>query len=116
MDGQNEEGSFSSLLQTYVDIAKLVIGLASGSIILIIGSILNKEDKLPVSYETPLYFLFMTILFGLLFIIFLTLDYESFNHNKSSYTKFKYSKNIALGWSTLICFVIGYFWLLLIVI
>ena len=48
--------------------------------------------------------------YGILFMVFLIFDYESYRHhpNSDTYTRFKYTRNQALGFGALICFCVGY--------
>ena len=47
------------------------------------------------SFESPLFLVAMSIIYGVLFMIFLVLNYEDHrNHpNSNSYTRFKYTRN-----------------------
>jgi hypothetical protein len=44
---------------------------------------------------------------------FMMFDYEAYRHKKQRYTRFKYSKNLALGFSCLACFAVGMGWLII---
>jgi hypothetical protein len=118
MDAYGEKGAFEPLLSNYLDIAKFVLGIASGSIVLLVGSSAFHGDKgLPASFASPLFVLALCILYGVLFMFFLMFDYEDYRHRlgQSTYTRFKYSRNTALGLSALACFCVGYAWLIVIV-
>ena len=115
-DARGESGAFEKLLATYLDILKFVLGLASGSIVLLVGSsALRKSEHLPSSFASPLFLLTVSILYGILFMVFLTTNYEAYRHKTSPYTRFKYIRNLALGYGSLFCFCIGYAWLIFIV-
>ncbi|MBA3031350.1 MAG: hypothetical protein FP814_11790 [Desulfobacterium sp.] len=115
-DAPGKPGSFEKLLQIYIDILKYVLGLASGSIILLIGSSsFRKSGYLPSAFASPLVLLTASIFFGLLVMLLLTMGYETYQHNTHPYTKIMYTRNIALGLSSLFCFCIGYAWLIFIV-
>lgn len=116
-DANGEKGAFGPLLSNYLDIAKLVLGLASGSIVLLVGSsALNSEHRLlPASFASPLFLLALSILYGILFMALIVIDYESYRHKTKPYTRCKYSLNMALGFSSLTCFFVGYMWLIVIV-
>jgi hypothetical protein len=118
MDAHEVKGDFEPLLSNYLDIAKFVLGIASGSIVLLVGSSAFHGDKgLPSSFASPLFALALCILYGVLFMFFLMFDYEDYRHRNgpSPYTRFKYSRNTALGLSALACFCVGYAWLIVIV-
>lgn len=111
-----EKGAFEKLLANYLDIAKVVIGLASGSIVLLVGSAsFRSTGRLPLSFASPLFLLTLCILYAVFFMVFEMLNYEDYRHNSRRYTRFKYSRNIALGFGGLLCFCVGYIWLILVV-
>ncbi len=117
-DAQGEKGAFEKLLPIYLRLAEFVLGLAAGSIVLLVGSsAFRKTESLPGGYASPLYLLALSIIYGILFMVFLTYNYEAYRHhpNSSSYTRFKYIRNQALGFSGLFCFCVGYVWLIVIV-
>lgn len=115
-DALGDTGAFEKLLQIYIDISKFILGLASGSIVLLVGfSSFRQSGHLPSSFASPLFLLTASILFGILLMVFLTMNYESYRHKTLPYTKFMYTRNLALGFSSLMCFCIGYVWLILIV-
>jgi hypothetical protein len=111
---------FEKQLTVYLDIAKFVLGLASGSIVLIVTASTLRANtttaavappKLPVSYASPMAILVMTIFYGVLFMAFLALAFEAFKADKRSYTRPKYVLNQTLAFSSLACFCLGYGWL-----
>jgi hypothetical protein len=116
-DVQGEPGTFEKLLAIYIDLAKFVLGLAAGSIALIVGlSASRSGGRLPESFAAPLFLLGLSIICGILFMVFLVLNYEHYRHhgNTASYTRFKYTRNQALGFGGLSCFCAGYVWLIVI--
>jgi hypothetical protein len=111
-----EKGAFEKLLANYLDIAKVVIGLASGSIVLLVGSAsFRSTGRLPASYASPLSLLALSILYAVFFMVFEMLNYEDFRHRTRLYSRFKYSRNLGLGFGGLLCFCVGYMWLIFIV-
>ena len=111
---------FEKQLTAYLDIAKFVLGLASASIVLIVSASTLRANstapgtappKLPFVYASPMAILVMTIVYGVLFMAFLALDFEAFKADRKSYTRFKYVLNQALAFSSLACFCLGYGWL-----
>ena len=115
-DAQGEKGAFEKLLQTYFDIIKLVVSLASASIVLLVGSSALREAKLlPSSFASPLFLLTMSIIYGILFMAYLAINYEAYRHQTAPYNRIKYTKNLAFGFGSLFCFFIGYLWLIIIV-
>jgi TRAP-type mannitol/chloroaromatic compound transport system permease small subunit len=122
MDIDRVPGSFMPLLSMYVDIAKSIIGLASGTIALVVGSVVfhlnGAVGAVFASFASPLFLLALSLIWGALFMPALAFDYETYRHskNKKTYTRFKYSRNLAFGFSTLACFAIGYCWLICIVV
>jgi hypothetical protein len=117
-DAQGEKGAFEKLLSVYLRLAEFVLGLAAGSIVLLVGSsAFRASGRLPGAFASPLFLLSMSIVYGVLFSVFLTDDYETYRHRPGglSYTRFRYTKNRALGFGSLICFCVGYIWLVVIV-
>jgi hypothetical protein len=111
-----DKGAFEKLLSNYLDIAKVVIGLASGSIVLLVSSAsFRSSGRLPASFASPLFLLAGSILCAVFFMVFEIMNYEDFRHATRLYSRFKYSRNIALGFGSLLCFCIGYMWLIFIV-
>ena len=67
------------------------------------------------SFASPLFLVAMSIIYGVLFMILLALDYEHHLHHPNdpqSYTRFKYTRNQSLGFGALVCFCISYIWLI----
>jgi hypothetical protein len=115
MDADGESG-FEKLLLLYVDVTKFVLGLATGSIVLLVGSsAFHAGGRLPDSFASPLFLLALSVLYGILFMTLLTLDYESYRHNRLSYKRSKYVPNQAFGFGALLCFFAGYTWLVVVV-
>ena len=48
-------------------------------------------------------------------MVLMNLNYEAYRHKTKLYTRIKYSINQALGFSSLLCFCVGYGWLIAIV-
>jgi hypothetical protein len=111
------DGEFGrSPLPMYLDITKFVLGLAAASIVFSLFGSSNfgqSNSRSLRSFASPLFLVAMSIIYGVLFMIFLVLNYE--NHRNSpdwqSYTRFKYTRNQAFGFSALACFCLGYTWL-----
>jgi hypothetical protein len=111
-----EKGAFEKLLANYLDIAKVIIGLASGSIVLLVGSAsFRSTGLLPASFASPLCLLALSILYAVFFMVFEMLNYEDYRHGTRPYSRFKYSRNLGLGFGGLVSFCIGYMWLIFIV-
>ena len=114
-DAEGEKGAFEKLLTTYLDLAKFVLGLAAGSIVLLVGSsAFRANGRLPSAFASPLFLLGLSIVYGILFMTFLIFNYEHYRHHpgSSSYSRFQYVRNQALGFAALFCFCVGYAWLI----
>jgi hypothetical protein len=116
-DAQGEKGTFEKLLPIYLDIAKFVIGLTSGSIVLLVGSATFHAEGLlsPASIASPLFLLALSTVSGIFFMVFTTISYESSRHTGKHYPRGTYSINLAFGYTCLLCFAFGYAWLVVIV-
>src|SRR5580692_2912656 len=114
---EGAEGEFGKgLLPIYLDITKLILGIAAGSIVLLVGSsnlVQQTSGRSLKSFASPMFLVAMSIIYGVLFMTLLVLNYERHRHSpdSNSYTRLKYSRNQALGISGLACFCIGYAWL-----
>jgi hypothetical protein len=119
-DPEGKHGEFGKrLLPMYLDIAKFVLGLAAGSIVLLVGSLnFNQSHARPLkSFASPLFLVAMSVIYGVLFMILLVLNYEHHLHHPNdplSYTRFNYTRNQSLGFSALACFCISYIWLIVV--
>jgi hypothetical protein len=112
-DPHGTGGSFEKVLGPYLDIGKFVLGLAAGAIVLVIGSsVFGGNRHLPAGFASPLFLLALSIIYGILFMVFLVFNYEGFTHDKNCYTRFRYVRNQALGFGSLACFCVGYAWLI----
>jgi hypothetical protein len=117
-DPGGRHGEFGKrLLPMYLDIAKFVLGLAAGSIVLLVGSLnLNGGHARPLApFASPLLLVAMSIIYGVLFMILLVLSYESHLHHPNgprAYSRFAYTRNQSLGFAALSCFCISYIWLI----
>src|SRR5579862_437712 len=117
-DPGSKHGEFGKrLLPIYLDITKSILGLAAGSIVLLVGTLnFNQSSARSLKpFASPLFLVAMSIIYGVLFMIFLTLNYEYHLHHPDdphSYTRFKYTRNQSLGFGALVCFCISYIWLI----
>src|SRR5580692_761835 len=72
-DPGGKHGEFGKrLLPMYLDITKFVLGLAAGSIVLLVGSLnINQSSARPSlrSFASPLFLVAMSIIYGVLFMI-----------------------------------------------
>jgi hypothetical protein len=104
-------GSFEPILARYVRLVEFLVGLATSSIVLLAGSsIFRSAGKLPKGYGSPLVLLAMSVVYAVLFIALANYNYEEWQHHEN-YTRHKYRSTIALGFSGLLCFAVGYLWL-----
>ena len=110
---KNEPKSFEPRLANYVRAVEYMLGLATGSIVLIAGSsALHRDGKLPWVYASPLVMLAVCVVYGLLFMGLMIYNYEEYLHHHN-YTRKKYVRSQALGFSGLACFCLGYLWIVL---
>ena len=109
---EREPGQFKEILTFYLQIGGIVVTLASGSLVFLVGSSLFKNGRLSWLLASPLFLLAQTVLYVILFMVFMTLDYEHFKQDRNSYTRPKYVRNQALGFAGVLCFCVGYLWLI----
>lgn len=110
---QGKPGAFEPLLQKYLHLAEFTIGLATGSIVLIVGAsfLHGKEGRLPWFYANPLLVLAGSVLTGIAFMVALILNYEEVQHG-NPHTAAAYALIETCGFSSLFLFIIGYRWLI----
>ena len=115
-DPKGEKGAFEPFMAKYLRLAEFIIGLATGSIVLLVGSSVlhGQGGHLPWFYASPLLLLGSCVVYAVFFMVWLIFSYEDYRHD-NPHTRFKYSLNEALGFSSLSCFVIGYLWLVFVV-
>jgi hypothetical protein len=117
-DPVGEHGEFGKrLLPMYLDITKSVLGLAAGSIVLLVGAMnFNQSSGRSLkAFASPLFLVAMSIIYGVLFMILLAVSYEHHLHHPNepdSYTLFQYTRNQSLGFAALVCFCVSYLWLI----
>jgi hypothetical protein len=115
-DPQNKPGAFEPRLAIYIRAGEYIVGIATGSIVLLVGSAgLHTAGRLPWLYASPLVLLAFCVVYGVLFMVMLAFNYEVFLHGHP-YTRFRYVRNQALGFSALACFCGGYSWLVVAII
>jgi hypothetical protein len=116
LDPQGKPGTFEPFLQKYIRLAEFMIGLATGSIVLLVGSsaLHGQNGHLPWHYASPLLLLCWCVLYSLAFMTWLILHYEGHQHG-DKHTRAAYSFSETLGFSGLFCFVFGYAWLIIVV-
>lgn len=115
LDPQGKSGSFEPLLQKYLHFVEFMIGLSTGSIVLLVGSSAfhGQNGHLPWFYASPLLILAASVVTGLGFMAWLILtSYEEAQHG-NAYAASSYSLSETLGFSSLLFFSIGYVWLIL---
>src|ERR1043166_10212981 len=83
-DPPGQPKAFEARLANYVRAGEFIIGLATGSIVLLVGSsALHTGGHLPWFYASPLVLLSLSVIYGVLFIGLLIFDYEAWLHNRS---------------------------------
>jgi hypothetical protein len=105
--------NFEPRLANYIRAVEYLLGMATASIVLLVGSSgLHENGKLPWAYASPLMVLGCCVIYGVLFMVLLIFNYEGFMHDNQSYTRTRYVRNQGLGFTALACFCLGYFWLI----
>jgi hypothetical protein len=102
-------GSFEPTLRRYTRLVEFIVGLASGSIVLLAGSSVwqSPSGRLPQKFGSPLVLLAASVVFLVLFLACTTFFYEDWLHHRNQ-THHKYRLSVALGFSGLLCFAVGY--------
>jgi hypothetical protein len=107
-------GAFEPLLVKYIRLAEFVIGLATGSIVLLVGSTVlhEKGGHLPAFYANPLVIIAFSAIYGVGFMAWMIYIHEQ-NQHGNPHTRFQYVLSESLGLSALLCFMSGYLWLII---
>jgi hypothetical protein len=117
---QREGGDFGPHSERYSGLAKLIITLSTGSIAFLISTLANEKEPIsPVmaalSSAAPIVvgFLGTSAALLVLFMSFQAVWYEEYCHheNHSTYNRWKYAICLTLGWTGLVSFGVGVFWL-----
>ena len=82
IDPQGRPGAFEPLITKYIRASEFIIGLATGSIVLLVGSsaLHAQGGRLPWFYASPLLLLAWSVILGVAFIVWLILRYEGYQH------------------------------------
>ncbi len=99
-----QQGTFEPLLKNYIGVVQLVFAVAAGSIAL--GG--PNNQPVPVLVTGAKLMLAWCILYGVLFCGLLLWCYDEYGQDRESFTLFWYSLVFALGFSCLVCFLLGY--------
>ena len=113
LDPQGKDGAFEPFLQKYIRVSEFIVGLATGSIVLLVGSsaLHGQTGHLPWFYASPLLMLGCSVIYGIVFMVWLIFHYEEYQHGVK-HTRMAYSFSLTSGFSSLVCFIVGYFWLI----
>jgi hypothetical protein len=113
LDPKGKPGGFEPFLTKYLRLGEFTVGLATGSIVLLIGSSAfhGQNGILPWYYTSPLVLLGCCVVYGIAFMVWLIYHYEDYQHGVE-HTKAAYSVSLTLGFGSLACFLIGYGWLI----
>jgi hypothetical protein len=95
--------TFAPLLEGYIGVAKLIITLAAASI-----AFGGNQNSRPGIFIAKIVLSF-SILYGVTFTALLQYFYDDYTQDVNSYLPRRYALIQALGFSTLGCFVMGYF-------
>lgn len=113
LDPKAKAGAFEPFLVKYIRVSEFIIGLATGSIVLLVGSsaLHGQGGRLPWFYRSPLLLLAWSVIFGVGFMVWMIFHYENYQHD-NPHTKLAYTISETLGFTSLVCFGLGYIWLI----
>jgi hypothetical protein len=118
--GYEDAGNFEPHSARYQDLAKLVITLSSAAIAFLIGVQANNKPPLSEFAQkteavAPIVvgFFASSIAFLIFFMVSQNVWYEQYCHSAdhSTYKRWKYALSMALGWTGLTSFIVGFVWL-----
>jgi hypothetical protein len=100
-----QSGTFAVFLDKYIDVMKLLVTIAAAAIAF--GGNPQGVWQIVVAKST----LAWSILYGILFCSLLLYRYDEYAQNVKSYTPNWYASIFALGFGSLLCFIVGFgFW------
>jgi len=104
--------AYEPIMNRYIRLAEFMIGAATGSIVLIIGSSAfhGQGGRLPWFYASPLILIAASVVYGICFMACQILTYEEVLHG-NPHSAGQYALNETVGFSSLLCFIVGYIWL-----
>ena len=116
LDPQGVPGTFEPIMARYLRIAEYIIGINTGSIVLIVGSsaLHGQSGHLPWVYASPLMLLGCSVIYGVIFMACLIMTDKTFN----TATRIRTSGTLSaetFGFSSLGCFCAGYIFLVVLV-
>jgi len=113
LDPMAVPNAFEPFLAKYIRAAEFIVGLATGSIVLLVGSsaLHGEGGHLPWFYRSPLLLLAWSVVYGVGFMVWLIFNYEEHKHG-NPHTRLAYTISETLGFSSLFCFGCGYVWLI----
>ena len=98
-----KDSTFEPHLKNYIDVMKLLVTIAAASIAF--GGTQNATSGVRIAKSI----LAFSILYGVVFSGLLQFFYEQYAQDVRAYTRVRYSVITALGFSALVCFIVGYF-------
>jgi hypothetical protein len=100
-------------LNRYVRLAEFTIGIATGSIVLVVGSsaLHGNGGRLAWFYASPLILIAASVVYGIMFMALQIVTLENVLHGER-HTAANYALNESLGYSSLLCLLVGYVWLI----
>jgi hypothetical protein len=117
---KKENGEFGPHSQRYNDLAKLLIALSTGVIAFIVNMLVNEKGTpsatmtaLSLSAPIVIGFLGSSATLLVLFMSLQAIWYEEYcnDENHATYNRWKYAICLTLGWTGLVSFGVGMFWL-----
>lgn len=112
IDPRGVLGTFEPILARYLRIAEFIVGIDTGSIVLIVGSsaLHGQSGHLPWVYASPLLLLSSSVIYGVIFMSCLIMNDENARHG-NPHTATRYAMSETFGFSALGCFCAGYIFL-----
>lgn len=112
-DHKGVPGAFEPFLAKYIRATEFVVGISTGSIVLLVGSsaLHGQGGHLPWFYASPLLLLAWSVVWAIAFMIWIIDNYSRYRHG-FTHTPLEYSTTLSLGYGAVICFGVGYVWLI----
>jgi hypothetical protein len=106
--------AYEPIMNRYIRLAELMVGAATISVIFLVESSAVRDvssGRIAWIFASPLIIVAASVLYGICFIASQILTFENVLHG-NPHTANSYALNETLGFSGLLCFIVGFIWLI----
>jgi hypothetical protein len=106
--------AYEPIMSRYIRLAELMVGVGTISVIFLVASSAIRDvssGRIAWIFASPMIIIAASVLYGICFIASQILTFEEVLHG-NPHTANSYALNETLGFSGLLCFIVGYIWLI----